>query len=681
MGNAMTDTLPDGFSVDPVDTTQPPDGFKVDALPAGFTADSKPEEPPGFLSRVGTDWSQRAQNIGQITNPIHGVGQVAGGINDVAKEAISSGINAIPDKYKKNLSAWGEEVAQSPIIQKFAPYAKQGMENIQSWEKEYPETTKYAEDIGNIAGAAPVVKGLSGGLGILGDSMVGSGTKTATMAAKDAVNSAKNPSFVKRAVSDPEKQMQDFWQHRVTPDQANHIAALKYGEAEKAGASLISELNDKFIDNAKKAVGAETAHGSAVPPSDLAQKILNNLDENARGQPLTLRGAQELEEKINKQITYQPNGLLTPESADLLKIKKTLRDTINSAQPQNMIGGPQGWQAWNEAKRAYSARGILTDLHNIMEKSSIADQPGSALKRNLARWSIKPSSTAGLDLNEMDLVKDSIKNDFAHEILRSGSSRLVPIGAAALGVGTGNGFLGATAGTLGAMGGRNLGFARQLGKMGDLADAIGERLPNITSEAPVPTPLALPNYRVQNAAEKLANAAKGQVVGGVQIGAAPLASEAENFAAQSPNWSTPYPSEQKMLPSPSSANPSEYQVSPWGTVKGGVPYDNTMRQRAAEIGLTPDVARAQNTMQETNFMQKFAEQKANEKAAQEAAAWANKPPEIKTMIDRGLANQQDLSEAVGDGVTRNDITEALLRARQGKAKGGRIAFKMKLPKK
>ncbi len=279
--------------------------------------------------------------------------------------------------------------------------------------------------------------------------------------------------LAKKASTPIEEHASNFWFDKVTPEQAKQVSNLKYNEAGQAGGILTPEKRDDFINAAQGA--RKGADGSIVPPSPLAQKILDNLEET-RGQPLTLRGAQNIEQDINANISYQPNGMLTPESVQLLKIKKALRNTIDGATQNDIVGGGDGWRAWKEAKQAYSAVGILTDMNNMINKAAYSDQPGNQLRRQLSRWSLKPGASNGLNPEEMDLVKDAIHNNFSNELLRTAGSRLTSIGAAVAGL-TGHGILGAVGAPAISQMGRNTAFANQLEKMAPLVEAVGERLP------------------------------------------------------------------------------------------------------------------------------------------------------------------------------------------------------------
>ena len=482
------------------------------ATPVDFDpfADQTPPPPQGLWDSAKAAYNQRMQNTqnyqsqvdaGKL-NPAAGeIGKIgqAGALafSDPITGLAKAGYNALPDSAQgaikrtadgftsgvkdemQDLGAAEHYYLGDNAIPDNTAGIGAALDKGQKYYNSSPNLKAVTEGGANILGAAPGA-GMAEGLAEKGLAGVVNAGKTV------ASVPGKIGSGISTALTPVEQHAQNFWQNRTTPEQAKQVAGIKYDEAENIGGSLTSDKRNQFIDAAH---GAEKgADGNIVPPSPLAQKILDNLNKT-RDQPLTLKGAQNIEQDINQNISYQPNGMLTPDSVQLLKIKSALRNTINSASPQDLIGGPQAWQSWNDAKKAYSGAGILTDINNMINKATFADQPAAQLKRNLAKWSNKSSTISGLDPDEMDLVKGAIKTDFANEIMRSGSSRLIPIGATALGLGNGHGIMGAMAGTATSMAGRNAGFAYQLGKMGDLADAIGERMPDMT-KVPQKTPAA-----------------------------------------------------------------------------------------------------------------------------------------------------------------------------------------------
>lgn len=693
----MADSLDDIFG--PPVTQPQSNGQSLDDILGPAHVNTPPSvKDPNFLQRFGSDLSSRYQNVENLKNQ-YGAGKInfpsayVGAMGQVGAGALAD----LPTEMGKSLaSGVGNELKNE--WHDVRPEIRQPIEGAISTGVNYLKNSvpgQFAADMAHSAGEDfssvhkqieqhPSMKAVvEGGANIVNAGLMKPVMSGITQLGKDTLGAAVSPvtnpikSALLKANTIPEEHVANFWQNKVTPEQAKHVAGLKYDYADKVGGALSPEKNDQFIDSAYNAIMPKEGKYNFTP-SPVVKDVLDEIG-TYRGTPLTLRDAQQAEEYINKRISYQPNGMLTGDSVDLLKIKKALRNTINSATEADMLGGSDGWQAWQDGKKAWSAAGILTDINNITNKSVFADQPAASLKRNLARWGSKSSKIAGLDPEEMDLVKDAIKNDFAHDLIRTGSSRLVPIGTAALGLGTGHGLLGAMGGTATSWGGRNLGFARQLAKMGDLVDAIGSRLPenpagySPTSPQEIIPPLQITNQRPQTVMDRfrynqgINERARGPVVHGQE------------------------PTPQPLLPSPEKMRPNEL-IGAGNEIRPQTPEEYkaavAARQRAAVLGLTPDV-------QANNWRNYFRKQYSptfdamessskKEKMNQIADMYAKKesidPRQMRQWVEESLADQQYTADALDQPFSSTAIAEALKRA-TGKAKGGRIAFKLKKKKK
>ncbi len=438
------------------------------AFGAGLYANQMSDKLSDFPNKIreGYNLAQQNEEATKAANPTaYGLGEATGfaGTLPIAPSGYNFIKGAPIAKDASILSRFGNTVGQGARSSLVAApigalYGASGAQDVSEMPK---EALHGAETAGELGGILPLADSAIG--------IAGKGVEAITP------NIIKN--FAKNATTSIEEHANNFWNKRASPDNANRIAQFKYDLADQSGAMLSPRANDTFAQNALNSVmGGEGKY--KFTPTGAVKDVLDEINKH-QGSALSLKDAQQLEEYINSRITYQPNGILTPESNDLLKIKRALRGTINGATPEDLSSGGNGWNEWNDAKKAYSARGILTDLNNIIDKSVNTDQPANALKRNLSKWSLKSTTRSGLEDTEMDLVKDAIRDNFAKEIMRTGGSRLAPIGATALGMGTGHGFLGAVTGTAGGMGGRNAAFANQLAKIGDIADAVGERLPSL----------------------------------------------------------------------------------------------------------------------------------------------------------------------------------------------------------
>ena len=249
-----------GPSSSPTSPSNSWDAFstQVKASPSPFSAptptESAPQE-PGFLSRVGTDLSKRAGNIGDIakeagTSPLknlgetqlQGIGEVAGGVNDVIGEGLKSAFHALPQNVQsgiKNTVASGAEAVGAPSL----------IQQYQDFAAKHPEAHKDLSAMFNIGTMLP----LGEGVGLAEDA-----AKPAIEKAGEVAASAGNTA--KELASKPLSVAQDL----ATPVPQNVKNILSAADRSPE----VSENVSKYFAHARDSV----ADASAATPTEAAGK-------------------------------------------------------------------------------------------------------------------------------------------------------------------------------------------------------------------------------------------------------------------------------------------------------------------------------------------------------------------------------------------------------------------------
>ena len=149
-------------------------GKQIIGLDGGRTSTqpSAPQEEPGFLSRVGSDLSERGANIGKMIGRqtaggfVDGVkniptmaalasGQVAGGINDIAGEGLVSAYRGVvPKEAREGISRGVNYLAQTAPGKTIGNALQGGKEAYGKFSTEYPDAAMALEGAGNIVGLA-----------------------------------------------------------------------------------------------------------------------------------------------------------------------------------------------------------------------------------------------------------------------------------------------------------------------------------------------------------------------------------------------------------------------------------------------------------------------------------------------------------------------------------------------
>jgi len=276
------------------------------------------------------------------------------------------------------------------------------------------------------------------------------------------------------------------------------LASNSYAKAEQAGGVLKPHITDSFIDEAAKLTPQTPAARAVFSTDTPSSKLITNLQSGVRGKPLTLAEAQELDSGLGDMMAsevHPQTGKLTAEGNKLLKIQSALRDAIEKAQPQDIVGGKAGFDAWNEGRQLWATAAKQNDIERIINKASGADNPAIVLKNGFSALKNNPTRMRGFTMQERAAIAKAAKTGIITDALRWGGSRFISsVTGTAAGVAGGGpmgAVLGSGAGYAAGMPLRALANARQMGRANDVLQTIAKRpaLQSIINPNPPPTPI------------------------------------------------------------------------------------------------------------------------------------------------------------------------------------------------
>lgn len=203
-----------------------------------------------------------------------------------------------------------------------------------------------AKDYGNLAGEAGIVNLARGGLNMASDAMGNSAPKIAIPSAADI-----------------------------------HAEAQKgYDMADASGTGVTPQGAANYYDQAQK-TAAQSPTDLLRNGPDSVQTYLNNM-ENARGMPISIGDAQA------EDITLRQNATKAFKAGDndLGDRWNTIRDALkehvyNQQDPALMTGGPQGFQALQEANRLKSQAYTVEEIENGIKNGLAAEVPQQGVKQ------------------------------------------------------------------------------------------------------------------------------------------------------------------------------------------------------------------------------------------------------------------------------------------------------------
>lgn len=416
-----------------------------------------------------------------------------------------------------------------------------------------------------------------------------------------------------------------------------------YDYAEQNNANLTPDLTNDWLDNAKKNISKEDPRVTGSFGERPSSKLIDNIDVQFRDTPMTLNAAMDVVHRINDEISSgnkyynKKTGDFNTDGKRLYAMKMDLMDRVTNATDTDITGGKAALDAFKVGQDNWARSFRAGEIEHAMNSANMMDNPDTALRLNLRRIVNKPALFNRYQPEEQNYLKLASQTGVMGEVLRAAGGRLVGQGLLAAG------HLPAAIGNIiAAKGFRTLAHGLREGQAQTVVDQIvaGAKKFEPPPPPPPPEPLQLPppkpdqfmgdptgGVRQLSSQEAFARDAQRQniqnmgrspdvVQAGLQHpGAAPedpqvtaarkgLADMAgmqvdQNGLVDKPQgggnlyWGTD--GVPRRLPPPQPGN--EMIADPTGAVRPTTQTEDFQNQQArrqqSDIGLTPDVVRAQ----------------------------------------------------------------------------------------
>lgn len=580
------------------------------------------------------DAIQNNPTLNPVEKVIQPIGETAGVVNDALSTLLNTGIKAIPQPIKNIVSSIPAQAIVDPasafgnadagVPQVNLGQVAQGVgAGIQAVAQPLQQIYKMAEqanpnlthDVGSltqsaatflpIADAVNAAKGGIEGLvkGATEDSVPpvapppddvgggGGGLPADSSAARAVANSKGLPVYTSDAL------------------RAEGTKAFDY--ADSVGGKLSANDLNSFIDNVSGPKNIEGI-GEITNSSPLVDSIVSKL-QDYRDQPLTLRAAQGFDSGLTRMIdgeTDNITGKLSPQGADLYNLQTKFRNMIADATPNQIEGGPQGFEAWQQGKQLWAKQARQGDIERLVARSSGMQQPANSMRSALNSLATNPNRMRGFSPAEQAAIQDAAKPGIISDAVSTLGSRLVPIVSGA----TGGGLPGYIAGTGISGAARKVAQLLQDGKVTKIMQLISQDGKFIPPEIPAP----------------------------------------------------PAPGPQLMLPAPA----QDVITNPAGVSQVATPTDQAAmigrRQEAAQLGMTPDIYGniARNDLRarigpDWDVLDAQKQQAITDQVNQ---MWKQNATPLSDVLDQAKQSAQDLAEARGQSFQETTMSQAFQQA-------------------
>ncbi|MES1988551.1 MAG: hypothetical protein V4440_11085, partial [Pseudomonadota bacterium] len=224
----------------------------------------------------------------------------------------------------------------------------------------------------------------------------------------------------------------------------------------------------------------QSEEGKAFSGDSDVSKALNDLNQLS-GKPLTLKGAQEIDEDLSDRIDQhfdKINGM-DKQGLKLLKVQQALRDTYKNAGENDVVGSREGFDSWKQGQQLWSAARHSDDIQRILDKGASADVPATAYKNGFKALASNKARMRGFTSEEQDAIQQAAKTGILTGALKTLGGKLMSGVAGTIAGAAGGGVIGAplglAAGELVGMPMRAGANALARGRGANVLDLIGQR--------------------------------------------------------------------------------------------------------------------------------------------------------------------------------------------------------------
>lgn len=236
-----------------------------------------------------------------------------------------------------------------------------------------------------------------------------------------------------------------------TAQDLRNKASAEYQHAKQLGGTLTPKAMDKFLDGIND-IQVKDDIARQLGGKDFVAENLPVL-EKMRGQPMTLQRATDIDQRLTELMDAETMfGKPTQNGRQILQMQNKLRETIENAGLDDVIGGTEGFDAIKNGRKLWQQSAKLRDVEAIIQRAQGMEQPATGLRTGFRTLLNNPNRMRGYTAEEKAAIKAASETGTVGNLFRAFGSGLVPIAS---------GITGAAGGPVGAALAGASGFAVQ----------------------------------------------------------------------------------------------------------------------------------------------------------------------------------------------------------------------------
>jgi hypothetical protein len=209
-----------------------------------------------------------------------------------------------------------------------------------------------------------------------------------------------------------------------------------YKVLDESQTTLTPEGVQRFAVAAEKAADLDPQVLTVFPNSETAQTLRNLKTLADSGEPVKIQTLHGIVKKLNQAISKHFKDGLDEDGLELLNIKDAILDAAQ-ANPEDITGGPAGFEAWQAANKFYTQGSRLEDVERIVQRAKLTKNPATSMQTGARNLLMNAKKTRGYTGEQLAALERMAETGKAGDVLHVFGNRLIPAAAAVTGAATG----------------------------------------------------------------------------------------------------------------------------------------------------------------------------------------------------------------------------------------------------
>jgi hypothetical protein len=226
------------------------------------------------------------------------------------------------------------------------------------------------------------------------------------------------------------------------------LAKSFYDTADASNGTVQPSLINRVIDDQLSTTLKPTPATEGLKTSTAVDDVTNWL-QSRRDKPLSVSDVDAIDKKLGDYVNadYAANRGLSSDGQKVLTVQRALRDAIDNAQPGDIGGGQEGFDALSNARRAWSQARKMEDIENIQKRADATSNPEASYKNQINALLNNAKRSRGYDPDEIAALEKARDRGMISTVMHDLGNHMVASIAS-----------GATAGVAGFLGGGPIGL-------------------------------------------------------------------------------------------------------------------------------------------------------------------------------------------------------------------------------